>query len=74
MVKKLTAIGNSLGIIIERPILELLDIDKTTELEIKTDGEGLLIRPLKRGRKNRIKQSVRKMIDIHDATLKKLAQ
>jgi antitoxin MazE len=74
MVKKLTAIGNSLGFIIDRPILELLDIDKNTELEIKTDGEGLFIRPLKRRSNNRIKQSVQKMMDIHDATLKKLAQ
>jgi hypothetical protein len=28
MMKKLSAIGNSLGIVIEKPILELLDIDR----------------------------------------------
>ncbi|MDQ3033728.1 MAG: hypothetical protein M3Y87_15025, partial [Myxococcota bacterium] len=28
MIKKLSAVGNSLGLIIERPILELLDITK----------------------------------------------
>src|SRR5690606_4001573 len=38
MVKKLSAIGNSLGFIIERPILELLDITKDTPLEVRTDG------------------------------------
>jgi len=36
MVKKLSAVGNSLGLIIERPILELLDITKDTPLEIRT--------------------------------------
>ena len=29
MIKKLTAIGNSLGVVIDRPILDLLDITKS---------------------------------------------
>lgn len=45
MIKKLSAVGNSLGLIIDRPILELLDITKDTLLEVKTDGEALIIRP-----------------------------
>lgn len=36
MVRKLSAVGNSLGLIIEGPILELLDITKDTPLEVKT--------------------------------------
>ncbi len=49
MIKKLTPIGNSLGLIIDRPILNLLNIDRDTELEIKTDGQTLTIRPVKEG-------------------------
>lgn len=44
MIKRLTAVGNSLRLIIERPILELLNIDKETPLEARTDGEALIIR------------------------------
>ena len=47
MIKTLTAVGNSLGLIIDKPILELLGIDKDTLLEVKTDGEGLIIRPVR---------------------------
>jgi len=47
MIKKLTPIGNSLGLIIDRPILGLLDIDRDTELEITTDGETLMIQPVR---------------------------
>jgi len=47
MIKKLTPIGNSLGLIIDRPILKLLDIDRDTELEITTDGETLMIQPVR---------------------------
>lgn len=73
MIKKLSAVGNSLGLIIERPILELLDITKDTPLEIKTDGEALIIRPAKLGAKDRIRESTKRMMAIHDETLQKLA-
>ncbi len=49
MIKTLTAVGNSLGLIIDKPILELLGIDKDTRLEVRTDGEGLIIRPVREG-------------------------
>ena len=74
MKKKLTAIGNSLGVVIERPILELLDIDGDTELEVKTDGEGLTIKPIRKSRQHRIRKSALRMMDVHDEVLKKLAK
>jgi antitoxin component of MazEF toxin-antitoxin module len=75
MIKKITAIGNSLGIIIERPILELLRIDRETPLEITTDGEALIIRPNRSVEHvNKVKTSTKKMMDKHDQTLRKLAE
>lgn len=46
MVKSLKQIGNSYGVIIAKPILELLNITPQTPLEISTDGRSLNIRPL----------------------------
>jgi antitoxin component of MazEF toxin-antitoxin module len=46
MVKSLKQIGNSYGVIIAKPILELLNITPETPLEISTDGRSLNIRPL----------------------------
>jgi antitoxin MazE len=57
VIKKLTAIGNSLGVVIDRPILDLLDITKDTPLELKTDGEALIIRPVKLSKKARVRES-----------------
>ena len=74
MVKKLTAIGNSLGLIIEKPILELLDIDKDTVLEVRTDGEALIIRPQRKNRSARLKAAAERMMEAHDETLRKLAR
>ena len=74
MIKKLSAVGNSLGLIIERPILELLNITKDTALEVKTDGEALIIRPVKLSKKERVRESTRRMKAVHDKTLRKLAK
>jgi len=45
MVKRLTKHGNSLALVIDRPILELLHIDQETPLEVSTDGRKLTIAP-----------------------------
>ena len=46
MIKKLTVIGNSYGLVIDRSILELLHITPETELELSTDGMRLIIEPV----------------------------
>ena len=45
MVKKLTKHGNSLALVIDRPILDLLKIDAETPLDISTDGQRLIVTP-----------------------------
>lgn len=74
MRKRLSAIGNSLGIVIEKPILELLDIDRETELEMKTDGERLIIVPIRSGKAAKVRAAVGRAMAAHDATLRKLAK
>ena len=46
MIKKLTRHGNSLAIVIDRPVLDLLKINADTPLEVTTDGMRLIIEPL----------------------------
>jgi antitoxin MazE len=43
MVKKLTKHGNSLALVIDRPILDLLKIGPETLLDISTDGKQLIV-------------------------------
>lgn len=74
MIKKLIPIGNSHGIIIERSVLDLLQIDRDTPLEVRTDGEGLYIRPVRGDRATRVREATQRMMDVHDETLKKLAR
>ena len=62
MRKKLSAVGNSFGLVIEKPILELLNIDRDTELEITTDGSRLIIEPVK-DRQKRFRESAAGFLD-----------
>ena len=48
MVKKLTKHGNSLALIIDKPLLRLLNISEKTNLEILVENQSLIIRPVKK--------------------------
>jgi antitoxin MazE len=74
VIKKLTAVGNSLGFIIERPILELLNITKDTPLDVSTDGEALIIRPVTRSKMDRVIAAADELMDAHEETFRKLAK
>lgn len=45
-IKHLTQVGNSSALVIEKPILDLLNIDEKTPLKVTTDGRRLIIEPL----------------------------
>jgi len=46
MIKKLTKHGNSMALIIDKAILEILKIGEDTPLELTTDGKSLSISPI----------------------------
>lgn len=45
MQKKLIKCENNLALILDQPILDLLNIDVHTPLEISTDGQVLIVAP-----------------------------
>ena len=80
MTKTLQPIGNSLGLIIDKPILSLLGITASTPLEISLtkDGKGLLIRPIGEDEvsdhKTRVREAATRVTITHSDTLKRLAE
>jgi antitoxin MazE len=76
MIKNLTKHGNSYALIIDRPILELLQIDPDTPLSIETDGKSLTIRPLDKTdqRQTRLQKSLENVNGRHGKVLKRLAE
>ena len=75
MRKNLTTIGNSLGLIIEKPILDILGITRETELEMSTDGHRLVIEPVNSpDQTEQVRSLTRKLIKSHEKTFRKLAE
>ena len=45
MLKKLTKSGNSLALVIDKPLLDALGLNADTPLELSTDGDVLVVTP-----------------------------
>jgi antitoxin MazE len=54
MIKRLTKHGNSLALVIEKPVLELLNITSKTQLEVATDGTRLIIEPANKEKRHEL--------------------
>jgi len=75
MVKKLTKHGNSLALVIDRPILDLLKIDPETPLDVSTDGERLIVAPAKPSeRRKRVEKTQKIAHERYGRALKRLAE
>jgi antitoxin component of MazEF toxin-antitoxin module len=75
MVKRLTKSGNSLALVIDKPILDALDLDVDTPLEVSTDGEVIVVAPVRdRKRNEKLKAVVREAHERYGGVFKRLAE
>lgn len=74
MTTKLTKFGEDLALILEPRTLETLGIDEETSLEITSDESGIYIRRMLDERRERVLAAARRVMDVHQETLRKLAQ
>jgi death on curing protein len=75
MVKHLTKHGNSYALVIDKPILELLRADSKTRFEIVTDGNSLLLTPVRVPKEEKKFEEALKMThERFGRALKKLAE
>lgn len=75
MIKKLTKHGNSLALVIERPILDLLGADADTSFEVTTDGQVLILSPVQSSdRREAFQKALDQVNADYPKALKKLAK
>ncbi len=75
MTKKLIKHGNSLALVIDKPILEMLQITADTQLEISTNGDQLLVTPVRsRSQQKKLDESLQKINSRFASDLRKLAE
>ena len=75
MVKKLTKTGNSLALVLDKPMLDRLRIDADTPLEVSTDGQVIVISPLRQRRRlAKVKRLVEDAHRQYGGVFRRLAQ
>ena len=75
MLKTLTKHGNSLALVIEKPILELLRVDADSPFDVSTDGQVLILSPVKdTDNRETFKAALDKVNAKYPKALKKLAE
>jgi len=75
MTKRLIQHGNSAALVIDKPIMELLNITTETSFEITTDGRNLILSPqTKKNNENDIIVSLEKINKKYGRALKKLGE
>ncbi len=75
MNKTLIKHGNSLALVIDKPILEMLRISADTPLELTTDGDSILIMPIRdKKRQKKLRASLDKINRKFGDDLRRLAE
>lgn len=75
MVKTLTKHGNSLALVIDKPILDLLGAGPDTPFDISTDGQSLVLIPIKDAKRQKaFRAALGKVNQNYAKALKKLAE
>jgi antitoxin component of MazEF toxin-antitoxin module len=75
MIKTLTKHGNSWALVIDKPVLELLNIEPQTPLKIRTDGQTLIIAPADdSARKRKFRKALDETNRRYGKALKRLAE
>ena len=75
MAKTLTRTGNSLALVLDKPILEATGIDASTQLEVSTDGDVIVISPVRsKKRTAKLKKILAALDREHAGAFRRLAE
>jgi antitoxin component of MazEF toxin-antitoxin module len=75
MVKRLIQHGNSAALVIDKPILEMLNITNETPFELSTDGKNIILSPqMEYTQENNILIALEKINKRYSNVLRKLGE
>lgn len=75
MIKTLTKHGNSYALVIDKPILELLKVSSDTPFEIITDGQSLVLTPVRdQKQEKKFQKSLKSVHERFGRAMKQLAE
>jgi antitoxin component of MazEF toxin-antitoxin module len=73
MTKKLQKTDKGMGIVIDEALLNKLDIDESTEFEVRTDGRSIILIPTGDGERS-LKDEANELMDRFNQTFEELSE
>jgi antitoxin MazE len=75
MIKKLTRTGNSIAVVLDKPLLEELGLDEDAEVEVSTNGQIIVITPKRSAvRDRKFRNAVEKINRKYAGLFKRLSE
>jgi antitoxin MazE len=74
LVKKLIRVGDSTGVILDRAILQRVDIEPDSEVEVSVEGNAIVIRPYRCASDDDARVAGRKVIRKRRRLLERLSK
>ncbi len=67
-------VGDEIAIVLDRSMLEQLDIDEETSLEVTAEGDALVVRAVRNASREEVAVSASLLMDRHEQTFRDLAK
>jgi len=75
MKKKLSRSGNSVALVLDKPLLEQLGLEENAEVELSTNGDVLVVTPVRDvARQRRFRKSAEKITEKYAGLFRRLGQ
>jgi antitoxin MazE len=74
LVKKLVAVGNSQGVVLDRSILQMVNLEPNAEVEISVEDSRIVITPHRYMSDEKFRSAAERAFAKHDKSLKRLAK
>jgi antitoxin MazE len=75
MRKRLTKSGNSVALVLDRPILKAVGIDAGAAVEVSTNGDVIVVTPVRpRGKARKLTQALAEINERYAGVFKRLAE
>jgi antitoxin component of MazEF toxin-antitoxin module len=74
LTKRISPVGNSAGLTIDRPILRQVGWEMGTEVEVRVEGEAIILTKHRNATTAELATSAKRMIARHRKSLEKLSE
>ena len=75
MIKKLTRTGNSVALVLDKPLLEQMGVDENSEVEVSTNGDVVVITPVRdAARARKFRKSAEKITHKYAGLFRRLSE